>query len=308
MYQGRNHWLDNLPAFLQRGRSWYRKQTARWRQQRPAPAPVLPEHTILADLRGPAPRQRWEAAAALGANPERGPKAILALTVALTDPEPFVRWQAIEALAAQEPASVFPVLRSCLEDDHPLRRAGAAEALGRIGGGAACIELEIVLGDPAPVARAAAAQALGVCGNPEIATSLVLLLRDPDPEVRSAAAGALGRVGSPVVAGELAAALAQPNQPLLVRRAMAAALARWPEPKAQPVLLAALSDPDAQVRGYAVEALGQVGDERASQTLAAIQHDGSCLLRGTVGDQATQALSRIEHRKRQATSTSGSRV
>jgi HEAT repeat protein len=59
-----------------------------------------------------------------------------------------------------------------------------------------------------------------------------------------------------------------------------------------------LTDPDAQVRGYAAEALGHVGDEAVHDALASVRTDQDALLKGTVGDQAARALVLLERRGR----------
>ena len=87
---------------------------------------------------------------------------------------------------------------------------------------------------------------------------------------------------------EYAEALARPDQPL-PRRSLAAALTGATHPDAQPVLLAALADPDPQVRGYAARALGPVGNEVAYERVAELLSDRSRLLKGTVGDEARTA-------------------
>jgi HEAT repeat protein len=253
---------------------------------------------MIAGLSADAAHRRWEAAALLGKDPQRSPEAIAALVMALADPEPLVRWQAVEALAAQEAGRVFPTLVAALADPEPLRRVAAAEALGRMGGEAAALILSRYVGDPVSHVRAAVAGALGQTCDLTCVPVLRPLLADPDPDVRRAVAGALGRIGDPAAAGALAEALSREGQPLLVRRALAAALARAPHPDTQPVLLAALADPDPQVRGYAAQALGQIGNEAAYAALAAIQADESPLLRDTVGEQARQALRLLERRGR----------
>ena len=115
---------------------------------------------------------------------------------------------------------------------------------------------------------------------------------------RGAAARALGQVGNTLAACPLAAALVQPGQDLLVRRALAAALARIPHPDAQAPLLEALRDPDPQVRAYAAAALGQVGNEDAHAPLQALTADKSRLIRGTVSDRARTAVELLERRGR----------
>ena len=211
------------------------------------------------------------------------------LIEALADPEPFVRWQASEALAAQDATCVFHALTDALTEGQPPQRAGAAAALGRIGGEAATTALGKQVEDPDPRVRRALAQALGQIGDPTTAVELVPMLDDADADVRRAAAHALGQIGSPGTAVPLAEALARPDQPLLVRRSLAAALASAAHPDAQPVLLAALADPDPQVRGYAAEALGHIGNEVAYERLAELLADRSPLLKGTVGDEARAA-------------------
>jgi hypothetical protein len=68
----------------------------------------------------------------------------------------------------------------------------------------------------------------------------------------------------------------------------------------QPQLLDALYDPDPQVRGYAAQALGQIGDESTHAVLQALKADRARLIKGTVGDQAGRALYMLERRERRA--------
>ncbi len=289
-----------LGRLRQRLASWSapaRRLVGRWLPD-PEAADPASEAAAVAALGSDLPRVRWEAAAILRRDSQRSSEGIAALVAALADPEPFVRWHAAAALAAQETSRVFPVLTATLNDPEPLRRAGAAEALGRAGGEAAGMALRKVLADPDARVRMAAARSLGRCGDPTAIPALVPLLSDAEPDVCRSAAHALGRIGDPKAAMSLAEALARPEQPLLVRRALAAALVHTAHPNAQPMLLQALTDPDPQVRGYAAQALGQVGDERAHVALSALKADAAPLLRGTVGDMARSALSMLERRGR----------
>ena len=264
----------------------------------PAGFPATSEAQALAGLRSENPHCRWESAAYLGRNAHRSREAIAALVSALTDPEEFVRWQAARALAAQEAAHVFPALVEALNAPEPLRRAGAAEAMGYQGGEAAVVALCKHLTDPDSGVRVAVALALRDLADPSSVPCLLPLLTDEDAGVRYAAANALGRIGNPTTAKPMADALSQPDQPLLMRRALAAALVRTAHPEVQSVLSAALADPDPQVRGYAAEALGHIGDENAFAALSAASADESALLRGTVGGRARQALAMLERRGR----------
>jgi HEAT repeat protein len=303
----RSRFPSRFPADLAEAfnsmREWTQEQLARWMPQIAAPGHELTgtaEQAAIAGLHDREAHRRWEAAAALGRNSQRGAQAISGLLETLSDPEPFVRWQAAEALARQEVGRIFPVLSEAMRDGDPLRRAAAAEALGKLSGEAACIELRKALADPVAAVRVAAAQALGACGDPTSGPALLPLLYDPDPAVVAAVAAALGRIGDASTAVALAETLYDADQPLLVRRAVVAALARAPHPEVQPALLDALNDPDAQVRGYAAQALGQVGNEAAWAALAALGNDESRLLQGTVADVARRAMTLLERRGRQA--------
>jgi HEAT repeat protein len=264
----------------------------------PSAAATSGEARALAGLQSENPHIRWESASNLGRSAHRSPEAIAALVNALTDPEEFVRWQSAQALAAQEAAHVFPELVKALGDHDPLRRAGAAEAMGYQGGEAAAVTLCKQLSDNDPRVRSAAALALGDLADPTAVPCLLPLLDDQDAAARCAVASALGRIGSNTAARPLADALSRPGQPLLVRRALAAALIHAAHPETQPELLSALSDADPQVRGYAAEALGQIGDETSSAALTTACADQGALIQGTVGERARKALAALERRDR----------
>ena len=256
------------------------------------------ESSLLSGLQSAHPRQRWESAAEMGRDSHLNEEAVAALVSLLADPEEFVAWQAASALGQQDSGRVFGALAAALSDRDPRCRAGAARALGFLGGEAAAGQLAQRLGDPVSSVRVATAEALGRTGDPGCAESLVLLLSDESTDVRRAAAQALGKLGSPQTAPPLAQALQTPSQPLLVRRALAAALAAIPHPDARPVLMDALSDADPQVRAYAAQALGHVGDESAYAALLPLLADRSRLLQGTVSSEAEKARSMLERRGR----------
>jgi HEAT repeat protein len=260
----------------------------------PSSTAATSEAEALVGLKSENPHCRWESAAYLGRSAHRSTEAITALVGALADPEEFVRWQAAKALGAQEASHSFAILVKALDDPSLLRRAGAAEAMGYQGGEAAFVTLCRHLTDPEARVRSAVALALGDLADPNAVPCLLPLLADENADVRRAVAGALGRIASPTTAKPLADALSEPAQPLLVRRALAAALVRTAHPEAKPALLAALSDSDPQVRGYAAQALRQVGDETAHAALSATATDEGGVLDGTVGNRARRALARLE--------------
>ena len=289
--QGRTRgWLERASA------AWFRLTAPliAWRER----AEGEREELYVADLAEAEPLSRWHAAATLKRNPLLSPETIAALVQALGDDEEFVAWQAAEALAAQEPGRVFGALEGALGDGDPRRRAGAAMALGKLGGDAAVAALKRHLNDAEPAVRVAAADALGHTSDPGLAGILLPMIEDPEPEVVRAAARGLGQIGNTAACCSMAEMLVRPGQDVLVRRALAAALAHIPHPEAQTPLLAALDDPDPQVRAYAATALGHVGNEQAHEPLQALTMDKTRLIRGTVGDQAKRAVELLERRGR----------
>ncbi len=256
-----------------------------------ASADPASEVAALAALRSDSPRQRWEAAAVLARNSQRSETAMAALVAALADPEPFVRWQAAEALAGQEAGRVFPVLSAALADADPRRRAGAAEALGRVGGEAACMALCKRVSDPDLQVRVAVARAserlwrsdhragpAAPCWPTRTRMCVAprpLPYRAPAPRPRPRR-------------------WQRPCKRQANRCSSAAAWRlRFSAPRTPPPSLpcsSALADPDPQVRGYAAQALGQIGDEAAHTALLAVAGDQTALLTGTVGDAVRSAL------------------
>jgi HEAT repeat protein len=302
---------EQLRRFVRKSEDFGRQQIVRWTNWRTATT-AESEEGCLDALRAESATQRWRAAATLGRHPLRSPEVVAALIEALTDSEEFVRWQAAAALAQQEAGRVYPALAAALRSHNPVLRAGASQALGLLHDEAATQALLSALDDREPRVRASVASALGEIGDPTAIPRLIPLLQDRAPDVVRATARALSRIGTGAASTAaansaiasasraLADSLTQPDQPLLVRRALAAALAGVPHPDTQPQLLAALDDPDPQVRGYAVQALGQVGGEDTHAALRARQADRGRLIKGTVGDQAGRALAMLERRGRRA--------
>jgi len=133
---------------------------------RPAAPPVQTgTRTLIPLLRSRSPERRYEAAIALGRTGD--PAAVPALENALSDPDPGVRWMALEALGTIG-APALPVLTHLLGSDDIDLRWGAAVALGEIGDPAAVGPLASVLEDPDRYVRTRAALALAAIGAPAL--------------------------------------------------------------------------------------------------------------------------------------------
>jgi HEAT repeat protein len=121
-----------------------------------------------------------------------------------------------------------------------------------------------------PRSRRAAANAFILITDPRAIDALVAALRDPDELVRLNAALALGEFqGRPelsTIVEPLAGALSDESP--LVRSMAASALARAKKPEAVPALVAALDDPDGNVRATVAAVLPTFDDPRVEEALA----------------------------------------
>ena len=169
------------------------------------------------------------------------------------------------------PEQAVPRLLAVLKDPNPEQRRTAAQSLGKIARKEAVPALVEALRDPDAGVRRYAAWALGMIGEDAVGTDrspLASLLFDPDPGVREAAAMALGLTGDTQAGIELLLErLQEPAIPADAKRLAAASLGGMEARTAVPVLTKLLADRDAQVRRWAVAALGEIADQ---ETVAAL--------------------------------------
>jgi len=164
-----------------------------------------------------------------------------------------------------DPLTLTAALVELLQDPSPDVRRTAALSLGKIGHSAGTQGLAQALSDPDPLVREYSAWALGQIGeevNTDAALAVVSALGDEHPAVKHTAAKALGHIG-----------IREPMIPLLIeglqvgevqsRRAVVDALMHLEGKSAYSALLAALDDPDPNVRQGAIAALGELGDRQA---------------------------------------------
>lgn len=215
--------------------------------------------------------------------------AVVELTERLHHTEPGVRLRA--ALDGAEGAPVVALLDRLAgePDEHVAETITWAVARH---GEAAVGPLRDRLADPAPSVRVRMVNALAKVADPTTVPALVAALDDPDAGVAAAAVLALGRLAhpdglEPLIArlggpggefvadaiGRFGSAAVEPLIPLLAganplaRRRAAEALGDLGDPRATSPLVTALDDEDADVRLAAVLALGRLPGTRAETAI-----------------------------------------
>ena len=172
------------------------------------------------------------------------------------------------------PEQAVPRLLAVLKDQNPEQRRTAAQSLGKIARKEAVPALVEALHDPDAGVRRYAAWALGMIGEDAVGpdrSPLASLLFDPDPGVREAAAMALGLTGDTQAGIELLLErLQEPAIPADAKRLAAASLGGMEARTAVPFLTKLLADRDAQVRRWAVAALGEIADQETVAPLSRV--------------------------------------
>ncbi|MBC7252650.1 MAG: HEAT repeat domain-containing protein [Actinobacteria bacterium] len=229
---------------------------------------------LMEDLRDASPRVRGEAVKELGKR--GGPGVEGALEPLLEDADEGVRAAAVRALRDLGSEEAVKILREALRRGGWDKRSSAAEALRELGWRADHSEegavYRILIGDWDGVVE------LGRHAVPPLAA----LIRSCSDEVlREKAVRALGRIRDPSTLGLLAEAL-QDIHPL-VRKAAAWSLGQAGRRKAVEPLIAALGDPDEEVRSEAKEALVRIGSP-ALQPLVSALKEGDAEVRARAAE------------------------
>lgn len=250
---------------------------------------------------------REHAATALGQLGDT--RAVDALLAAVNDQENSVREHVFAALGQLgDGRAVAPLVAALSHGDWPVRRH-AADALGRLGDARAVAPLVTALSEQEWLVRSSAAQALDRLGwSPDngaagaaywiarrqwgkcvkIAAIDPLIAATRDERVRADATRTLVKIGARAVDALIGAL--NDDDDGEVRRAAADALGQIGDPRATGPLLAALNDDhDNYVRRAAAGALGQIGDAGAVDALIAALSDQH----GFVSAAAADALDRL---------------
>ena len=260
--------------------------------------------------------ERWQRLQVLAGDIRR--EAVEELLLYLGDAEPFVRWQASQALLQtarrlqgrarlgllelqRAPAeftyhALLEAMRRGMVDVDPLRRAATVDALALWDYAGAPALVLSALQDDDPTVRVSAAAALGKLRDEETVPALVSALSDASLWVRRQAADALGAIASsgPVTGLSRAASDPQP----LVRASVACALGHIPSGRSRDALARCAYDADATVRWCAARGLGEIGDVTSLPVLADLRGDKALAYGRSVADVARQASSAIRARDR----------
>jgi HEAT repeat protein len=223
-------------------------------------------------LRDPEPAVRWRAVDALRYHC-RDKRCIAEMTALLGDAEPAVRDHAATVLyGAKDPIVIAPLVKMLLHDDDADARNSALIALGSFARDAAfkgqLVEPAIAaLRDRDDGVRARTAVIMGEMQDPRCLTALIAALKDPKPDVRRCIVDAIAQFSDERGFDAIAPLLADADGRV---RDSALEAMRKHGPRGQEALIAALKDADEGVRDTAVKGLVEAPDPRAVGPLLAL--------------------------------------
>lgn len=209
----------------------------------------------------------------------------------LDDPELMPRQAAVQALVRTRREDVIPYLMEALRDSYWWyeREQATGELLNAIAGlgNATVPPLIEALGDAEGTVRRMAASVLGRLRDPRALEPLRMALYDTHFDVCQAAAQALAAFG-PAALPVLLEALSHPEA--WIRQQALIGLGKIQDPQIPPALLGLLDDENRDVRKQAIQALGELRAESALpvlQELAASRADREL---AALAKQAIQAI------------------
>ncbi|RDI71861.1 HEAT repeat domain-containing protein, partial [Halopelagius longus] len=224
---------------------------------------------------------------------------------ALDDSDPSVAREAIAAVRWADDERAVPALLRRLNDDDALVRQEAAGAFAELGARAdefrdgeelSDSTRERVVGalidrldDPVAAVRSWVIEALGAQSHPR-AVGPLCDAYDEESELRWNVVAALGRIRDPRAIPTVVAAL-DDDDPSVRRRACRASAQLGTAAAVSPLCDRATSDPNADVRREAIDALGRLGENpaRVAETMASVLEDDRTALRRA----AVTALGRV---------------
>ncbi len=201
------------------------------------------------------------------------PQEVEFLIESLTDRSPQVQEAAVRRLGQLLPREALEPLLDCLHNaKYNIVRADVAEILAKMNDRRAVPPLIEGLQDPTSLTRAAAARALGALSDPRAIPPLIRALDNEGWDTRRDAAIALSKFDDPRVVAPLIRVLGDSSA--TVRGGVCYALGRVKAPSVIDALTKTLAeDKDRYVRQFAATALGDQGDQRATEALTAALED-----------------------------------
>jgi len=197
------------------------------------------------------------------------PDAIVILSDAARQSDPALRMAAIKGLGRLGNRDAKPLLLLALSKGQVFDRVTAAEALLLLGDNSGVAMLRKTLNDRSDGnARAMAAVALGYAHDPALVPMLKQALVDQNIDVRLGAAAALTHYGDQGGVTYLRGAIRDPDQ--VTRRHAAQLFDDIAFGSGHPILVEALSSPDADVELAAVKTLGTAGGDPEVELLGTL--------------------------------------
>jgi HEAT repeat protein len=181
----------------------------------------------------------------------------------VSNPKYRVRWNAVQYLGESRDPRAFQPLLGALKDRLPTIRISALAALGKLRDPRAIGPAVALLGDPDSKVRTSAAAALKKFGKAAHAPMLEAY-RVGNAKTRFVLLSALGRVKSPAISELLIAALDDPQADIRVEAARVLGVRK--DRRAVDRLLQAVAE-GGRLQHCCVRALGEIGDARAFDSL-----------------------------------------
>ncbi len=198
-------------------------------------------------------RTRWLASGALI---NLGDLSVRRTVLALKNPDPAIRRNALFVLRQLDARAAAPSIQNALSDPDPSVQVQAIQTVPQFGGeGALRLVLEKT-SSPLPPVREAAVGSLPKFGEEAVPALLSLLDPVRPDDVRIQAIRALGTLGSRKALGRLVQAADDPSP--MVRYYACLALGDTGDPSVLPALGTLLADPDPEVRQAASEACARM--------------------------------------------------
>jgi eukaryotic-like serine/threonine-protein kinase len=232
---------------------------------------------------------------------QRHPDTMMHLVEVLKSESDFARRAAVEVLNEIGDQESIKDLLSALGDDDWWVRVRATDALARIGGPRVINAVLALISDKDESVRRCAVEVLNATKDERAVQHLIKATEDPDWWVRDRSADALGEIGDPRAVPAIVKMLT--GEPRSVPAAVRA-LAKLAGERSIPHLKSLLEHKDAQIRVEVMNALADVTDPVAADSMIARLAKQSTSRDKVVAEAATLAVQKLNERIKAATTTS----